>query len=47
MLKGPEKLKVSIVIKYNKFKTGPWRYTASSAKLRGHYVQFKVATFIK
>ena len=47
ILRGPEKLKVNIVIKYNKFKTGLWHYTAASAKLRGHYVQFKVATFIK
>ena len=47
ILRSPEKLKVNIVIKYNKFKTGLWLYTASRAKLRGYYVQFKVATFIK
>ena len=43
----PEKLKVNIVSKYNKFKDCLLHYTASSAKLSGYYVQFKMLTFIK
>jgi hypothetical protein len=38
ILRFTEKLKVNTLIKYNKFTNGLWHYTASSAKLRGHYV---------